>query len=311
MTEQQALLLGMGRFPVAGAARFSDDWWNPRRHADLPPPQGVRHLRRPSARRSGPRCDGTAKITNGPTGGLAVYVTMPDRTYFYLAHLSAVADGLRNGQKVTTGQVVGFVGDSGNAAVAAAHLHLEIHPRGGGPTHPSRTSTSSSPRHWVRRQRWSTASGAAYEQRQAATTPTTAPVAKAVTPAVRPPLPSPVLWASSMTPAGAPLQVAEVEVAAAAAGIDWDRLARRDRATTALWEQAELAADAMVRPLIAPSLAPHPRLAITADLHGARSVAEVVELQWDAEVLALERLDGGLQIVPLLALHPDLVALRL
>jgi hypothetical protein len=41
----------------------------------------------------------------------------------------AYAPGLRSGQRVTPGQLIGYVGDSGDANGIAAHLHFEVHPR--------------------------------------------------------------------------------------------------------------------------------------------------------------------------------------
>jgi murein DD-endopeptidase MepM/ murein hydrolase activator NlpD len=39
----------------------------------------------------------------------------------------AFAAGIDKGSKVTAGQTVGFLGDSGNAEEAGAHLHFELH----------------------------------------------------------------------------------------------------------------------------------------------------------------------------------------
>ncbi len=60
-------------------------------------------------------------------GGLTVYQLGPDaRTVFYYAHLDAVADGLAAGHVLRAGDVLGAVGDSGNAAPGDTHLHFAI-----------------------------------------------------------------------------------------------------------------------------------------------------------------------------------------
>lgn len=53
-----------------------------------------------------------------------------DGTYYFYAHLSAFADGLALGDKVTRGQLIGYVGDTGNAGPNNFHLHFELHPLG-------------------------------------------------------------------------------------------------------------------------------------------------------------------------------------
>ena len=83
--------------------------------------------------------DGVLKMSEGAVGGLASYVTQPDGTYVYLAHLSGFAADKANGQAVKTGDVVGFVGDSGNARGGAPHVHIQLHPRGGEPVPPKPT----------------------------------------------------------------------------------------------------------------------------------------------------------------------------
>ena len=70
----------------------------------------------------------------GSLAGHGLKIAMADGTYFFYAHLSAVAPGIQVGTQVTAGQVVGWVGKTGNAGVP--HLHLEIHPGGGSAVNP-------------------------------------------------------------------------------------------------------------------------------------------------------------------------------
>jgi peptidoglycan LD-endopeptidase LytH len=63
--------------------------------------------------------------------GNAWRLTQPDKTYFYYAHLSRFAEGLSVGSFVRAGQVIGYVGDTGNPGAGNYHLHFEVHPQGG------------------------------------------------------------------------------------------------------------------------------------------------------------------------------------
>ena len=60
-------------------------------------------------------------------GGITVYQFDPGEQYaYYYAHLDRYADGLQEGQSVRRGQVIGYVGSSGNARADAPHLHFAI-----------------------------------------------------------------------------------------------------------------------------------------------------------------------------------------
>jgi murein DD-endopeptidase MepM/ murein hydrolase activator NlpD len=121
-----AISQGFGRFPVAGVASFVDDWWYPRSALPFHLHQGTDIFAAAGTPVRAP-ADGTLKLTNGGLGGLSAYVTQPDGTYFYMAHLSGFAPDKAEGQQVKVGDVVGFVGNTGDAAGGATHLHFEIH----------------------------------------------------------------------------------------------------------------------------------------------------------------------------------------
>lgn len=64
-------------------------------------------------------------------GGTKLWLKGESGTYYYYAHLSSFAEGLTSGKIVEAGDIVGLVGDTGNARGGAPHLHFEIHPDGG------------------------------------------------------------------------------------------------------------------------------------------------------------------------------------
>jgi peptidoglycan LD-endopeptidase LytH len=72
--------------------------------------------------------DGTiAKLFDSKAGGLTVYQFDPGREYsYYYAHLERYADGLKEGMAVKRGQLIGYVGTSGNAPKNTPHLHFAI-----------------------------------------------------------------------------------------------------------------------------------------------------------------------------------------
>jgi hypothetical protein len=65
-------------------------------------------------------------VGDGPTSGIYVRTANPGGEIFVYMHLSAVADSVKPGTVLKRGQVLGFVGNTGNAAEAGAHLHFEI-----------------------------------------------------------------------------------------------------------------------------------------------------------------------------------------
>ena len=68
------------------------------------------------------------KLFDSERGGLTVYQFEPSGRYaYYYAHLQRYADGLAEKQPIRRGQVIGYVGSTGNADPGAPHLHFEIH----------------------------------------------------------------------------------------------------------------------------------------------------------------------------------------
>lgn len=112
--------------PVAGIARSSlvDSWGDPRENGkrahygtDIIAPDGMPVVAAaPGA---------VEKLHLSDAGGTTIYVRSPDRQWsYYYAHLSAYAPNLREGQRLKTGDLIGFVGDSGNAGPGNYHLHF-------------------------------------------------------------------------------------------------------------------------------------------------------------------------------------------
>lgn len=60
-------------------------------------------------------------------GGLTIYQFDRSESYcYYYAHLDRYADGLKENEEVHRGQIIGYVGTSGDAPANAPHLHFEI-----------------------------------------------------------------------------------------------------------------------------------------------------------------------------------------
>ena len=72
--------------------------------------------------------DGTiVKLFVSARGGLTIYQFDPTTTYcYYYAHLEGYARGLEESQPVRRGDVIGFVGTSGNAPKDTPHLHFSV-----------------------------------------------------------------------------------------------------------------------------------------------------------------------------------------
>jgi peptidoglycan hydrolase-like protein with peptidoglycan-binding domain len=123
-------------FPVQGQCWFTDTWMAPRGGGRLH--EGV-DIIAAEGKLIYAVVDGT--ITRqyfdqpGSLSGNGIRLTAADGTYFFYAHFSRFAPGISIGTKVKAGQVVGYNGETGNAATP--HLHFEVHPGGGAAINPT------------------------------------------------------------------------------------------------------------------------------------------------------------------------------
>jgi murein DD-endopeptidase MepM/ murein hydrolase activator NlpD len=243
MPKADAAVLGFGRFPVAGAANFTDDWLNPRFTPVFHLHEGTDIFAAMGTPVRAP-VDGVVRHSSGGAGGTSAYVRTAEGHEVYLAHLSGYSD-IKPGQSVKVGDVIGFVGDTGNAAGRAAHLHFEIHPRGKGPVNPKPYLDQ-----------WLAQALAAAPQIIANYTgapvvvpqPTVPEVLPATVEKVAPPR-AQLAWASSANPTGGALRLAEVEATVASLKVDWNRRAQAAEAQRELAAKADAHAKAMLRPL--------------------------------------------------------------
>lgn len=122
-------------FPVLGnGVSFSDDYGAPRAGTgwhqgnDLFAPMGTPIVA---------VADGVlSKVGVNTLGGNRLWLTDDAGHEYYYAHLSAYAPGMADGVRVRAGQVIAFLGNTGQAITTPPHLHFEIHPGGGDSVNP-------------------------------------------------------------------------------------------------------------------------------------------------------------------------------
>jgi hypothetical protein len=137
-------------FPVAGATKYIDDFGQARAG-------GVHQGNDLMATKKTPVVaveSGKIKFwTTSANAGCMLYLYGESGTTYFYIHLNndltmkndnrgkcvpgiAYARGLKDGAKVQAGQMIGYVGDSGDANGIASHLHFEVHPGGGAAVSP-------------------------------------------------------------------------------------------------------------------------------------------------------------------------------
>ena len=121
-------------FPVYSDYGYTDDWGAPRAHTgthegtDVFAPTGTPVLA---------VTDGTLyRVGTRQIPGNRMWLRSRNGDTFFFGHLAAFAHDARNGAKVRAGDVIGFVGSTGDAEQTPPHLHFEIHPQDGEAVNP-------------------------------------------------------------------------------------------------------------------------------------------------------------------------------
>ncbi|MFA5962968.1 MAG: M23 family metallopeptidase [Sphingomonas sp.] len=114
--------------PIAGIARAAlvDSWGDPRDNG-LRAHHGI-DIMAPRMTPVRAAATGTIeKLFESAAGGTTLYLRTTQRDWtLYYAHLAGYAPGLHEGQAVQVGDVIGYVGDTGDAGPGNYHLHFGL-----------------------------------------------------------------------------------------------------------------------------------------------------------------------------------------
>lgn len=135
-------------FPLVAKTDLWDNYGDPRGNGSHAGIDLINPWRAPTVATE----DGTVKYWVSGLGGCMLYLYGASGTTYLYIHLNNdltargdnrggckknVAYAVPNGAKVTAGEQIGYVGDSGDAA-GTMHLHFEVHPNDGGDVNPFR-----------------------------------------------------------------------------------------------------------------------------------------------------------------------------
>lgn len=127
-------------FPVVGSVQYSNDYGAARSGGrshqgnDVMANRGQQILAVEA---------GTVSIGASSLSGNRIWLTTDSGAAYFYAHLDGFAPGLTDGARVWGGQLLGYVGSTGNASASAPHLHFEMHPSG-------RSGASTNPYQYLR-----------------------------------------------------------------------------------------------------------------------------------------------------------------
>ncbi|MGH2684960.1 MAG: M23 family metallopeptidase [Actinomycetota bacterium] len=129
MPVQETIYQVVGSFPVAGLASWTDDWHACRdgctrfhEGLDIFGQEGTPLVA---------AADGvvTQKLV-GDLSGISLEIEDAQGVQYFYAHLSAWAEPIQVGDQVHVGQVIGYLGHTGNAMYTPPHVHFELQPGG-------------------------------------------------------------------------------------------------------------------------------------------------------------------------------------
>jgi len=124
--------------PVQGPVSFTNSWGAPRSGGRSH--KGVDMMAASGTPEAAIVSGTISRLGNGGLGGITIWLAGDNGVSYYYAHNSR--NVVSAGQRVSQGQIIGYVGQTGNAAHTAPHLHFEVHPGGGEAINPYPTAAA-------------------------------------------------------------------------------------------------------------------------------------------------------------------------